>query len=374
MKSNIKFLLGFIALISISLQSCKDDDTTPTPNDSSYEIPTSYTEFENVSYGGQTQRLNQLLEIKNYFKSSLSDETALDEEKLLAMFSNDASKAGWAGTYEDSKQIKSKTFEPVQIEFENVLKSMVKASTSDKTHAQGVAGLSTSNDNSKKYWLNANGVDEAQVFEKGLMGAFISYQINEVYTGDSKMNVDNEEVTPGKGTAMEHHWDEAFGYLGVPNDYPATTEGLLFWGSYANKRDGLLACNQQLMDAFIAGRAAITNKNLANRDIAIKDVRLAMEKLAAANAIHYINATLAAMDDLCIKGHMLAEAYGFAYALKFNTDKTIEASDLTGVLANLGGSGLLADLDFYSVDESKLNNAKNKLSSTYGLDDIKDTL
>ena len=129
MKSNIKFLLGFIALISISLQSCKDDDTTPTPNDSSYEIPTSYTEFENVSYGGQTQRLNQLLEIKNYFKSSLSDETALDEEKLLAMFSNDASKAGWAGTYEDSKQIKSKTFEPVQIEFENVLKSMVKAST-----------------------------------------------------------------------------------------------------------------------------------------------------------------------------------------------------------------------------------------------------
>jgi enhancing lycopene biosynthesis protein 2 len=128
------------------------------------------------------------------------------------------------------------------------------------------------------------------------------------------------------------------------------------------------------MDAFIAGRAAVTNKNLANRDIAITNVRLAMEKLAAANAIHYINATMAAMDDVCIKGHMLAEAYGFAYALKFNTDKTIEASDLTDVLANLGGSGLLADLDFYSIDESKLNNAKNKLSSTYGLDDIKDSL
>jgi hypothetical protein len=374
MNNKLNFLLGCIALFSITLQSCKDDDTIPVTNDDTYAVPTSYAEFDNVSYGGQTQRLNQLLEMKNYFKSSLSAETALEEEKLLAMFSNDASKAGWAGTYEDSKQIKSKTFEPVQLEFENVLKSMVLASNSGETHSQGIAGISTSKDNAKKYWLNANGVDEAQVFEKGLMGAFIAYQINEVYTGESKMNVDNEEVTPGKGTKMEHHWDEAFGYLGVPLDYPSSTDNLLFWGSYANKRNELLACNQELMNAFIAGRAAITNRNLANRDIAIANVRAAMEKLAAANAIHYINETLEKMDDICIKGHALAEAYGFTYALKFNTNKTITSSDLSEVLVNLGASETLADLDFYAIDLDGLNNAKNKLSSTYGLDDIKDLL
>jgi benzoyl-CoA reductase/2-hydroxyglutaryl-CoA dehydratase subunit BcrC/BadD/HgdB len=128
------------------------------------------------------------------------------------------------------------------------------------------------------------------------------------------------------------------------------------------------------MNAFIAGRAAITNRNLANRDIAIANVRAAMEKLAAANAIHYINETLEKMDDICIKGHALAEAYGFTYALKFNTNKTITSSDLSEVLVNLGASETLADLDFYAIDLDGLNNAKNKLSSTYGLDDIKDLL
>jgi hypothetical protein len=162
--------------------------------------------------------------------------------------------------------------------------------------------------------------------------------------------------------------------LGVPLDFPANTDNLIFWGSYANKRNQLLACNQELMEAFIAGRAAITNKNMANRDAAIINVRIAIEKLAAANAIHYINETLGNMNDVCIKGHSLAEAYGFAYALKFNSYKTINSSDLSEILFNLGASESLLELDFYSIDAKGLNDAKIKLSSIYGLDDIKDQL
>ena len=373
MKIKLRVLMGCIALISVTLHSCKKE-LPIVITDNSYRIPDTYTAFENVSYTGQTQRLNQLLEIKNYLKTVNVSGNTLNIEKLVAMFTNDSEKAGWAGIYEDSKQIKNKTFEPLQSDFESLLKSIANSSNSSQAHSKGISGVVSSNDNSKQYLLNANGVDEAQVFEKGLMGAFIAYQINEVYTGDTKMNADNEEVIPGKGTAMEHHWDEAFGYLGVPLDFPTNTDNLIFWGSYANKRNQLLACNHELMEAFIAGRAAITNKNMANRDAAIINVRLAIEKLAAANAIHYINETLGNMNDVCIKGHALAEAYGFAYALKFNSYKTINSSDLSEILFNLGASESLLELDFYSIDAKGLNDAKIKLSSIYGLDDIKDQL
>ena len=57
-------------------------------------------------------------------------------------------------------------------------------------------------------------------------------------------------VEEGKGTDMQHHWDEAFGYFGVPTDFPTNTEGLVGLGKYCNKVDAQLGCNKIIMDAF----------------------------------------------------------------------------------------------------------------------------
>jgi len=60
------------------------------------------------------------------------------------------------------------------------------------------------------------------------MGACLYYQATSVYMGASKMDVDNETIVPGEGTAMQHHWDEAFGYFSVPKDFPLNKSGLFF--------------------------------------------------------------------------------------------------------------------------------------------------
>ena len=113
MKIKLRVLMGCIALISMTLHSCKKELPIFVNKDNGYKIPDTYTAFENVSYTGQTQRLNQLLEIKNYLKTVYVSGNTINIEKLLAMFTNDSEKAGWAGLYEDSKQIKNKTFEPL---------------------------------------------------------------------------------------------------------------------------------------------------------------------------------------------------------------------------------------------------------------------
>ncbi|MEZ5022552.1 MAG: DUF4856 domain-containing protein [Chitinophagales bacterium] len=59
-------------------------------------------------------------------------------------------------------------------------------------------------------------------------------------------NVDNTTIEEGDNyTAMEHHWDEAFGYLGVPVDFksnwPSDRNGRSqIWGSYIRGRDAML--------------------------------------------------------------------------------------------------------------------------------------
>jgi hypothetical protein len=174
---------------------------------------------------------------------------------------------------------------------------------------------------------------------------------------------------------MEHHWDEAFGYFGVPTTFPATTDNLLFWGSYSNGRDELMGCNKTLMDAFLKGRAAISNKAMADRDAAIQVVRAELSRVSAATAVHYLNATLANFDDISLKGHALGEAVGFTYALQFNSDKIITSEEFNELMLLLGGGfSELDKLDFYNVTKADIQSIKDKLVAIYGLENIKDEL
>jgi len=377
MNFQFKTLVACAAFSILGLQSCKDDndDDVPVITGTGYTIPGSYSEFTNVDFDGQTQRLNQLLEMKKYLATANTVGSEVSEVKLLAMYENDKANAGFTGTYDDSKQIKSKTFANVQEDFANVLKSIAEDSKSTVAHSEGQAGVLAYSDNSKSYLINERGVDEPQIFEKGILGAFLAYQINEVYTSPAKMDVDNIDVTEGKGTKMEHHWDEAFGYFGVPTTFPATTDNLLFWGSYSNGRDALLGTNSKMMDAFIKGRAAISNNAMADRDAAILQVRAELERVSAGTAIHYINASIDNFTDISKKGHALGEAVGFTYALQFNGDKVISTAQFDEIMSLLGGGTAELDkLDFYKVTEADLQSAKDKLAVIYNMENIKDQL
>ena len=375
MNFQLKTLVACAALSILGLQSCKEDEDVPEKMGTDYTIPGSYSEFTNVDFGGQTQRLSQLVEMKNYLGTTKTVGSEVSEFKLLAMYENDTANAGFTGKYDESKQIKSKTFANVQEDFANVLKSIAEDSKSKVAHSEGQAGVLAYSDNSKSYLLNERGVDEPQIFEKGLMGAFLAYQINEVYTSSAKMDVDNIEVTELKGTKMEHHWDEAFGYVGVPKTFPATTDSLAFWGKYCNGRDALLGTNSKLMDAFLKGRAAISNKAMGDRDAAILQVRAELERVSVGTAIHYLNSSIDNFTDISKKGHALGEAVGFTYALQFNGDKVISTAQFDEIMSLLGGGTTELDkLDFYKVTKADLQSAKDKLAAIYGMENIKDQL
>jgi len=359
------YKLSFIGLIlaSFIFTSCDKDDDKP-----SYEIPTTY-EFTNVTYQGQKDRLAMMQEIKDYMKTSRTQGNVLDAQKLSNMFSNEAG-AGFSQAY--TKQLKSKTFENAQQDFEDLFVELAEASNSTSDGINGVSGVVKSQDGAKSYLLGGDGLDHAQIIEKGLMGACFYYQSTAVYMGDDRMNVDNDMVEPGKGTAMEHHWDEAFGYFGAPTDFPSNKDNIFFWGSYSNQRDALLNCNSDLMDQFLKGRAAISNKDLESRDEAINEIRKEWELVSVGSAIHYINSSLENFDDMALRGHLLSEAIGFIYTLQFNPTKKLSNSEINELLILIAGNEDFDSMNLYNTVKTNLDLVKLKLAQTYGLTNIAD--
>ncbi len=359
------FALLFTSIIFM-ISCSKDEDTTPE-----YEIPSTYS-FDNVSYTGQTQRLSMMTELKRYMGTSISENGVLDATRLKAMFANDVTKAQFEGTYEDSKQIKSKTFEIVQNDFELLFDELAEVSQSTTEGLEGVSGRISSLDGAKTYLVGADGLDHAQVIEKGLMGACFYYQATAVYFGADKMNVDNEIVEAGEGTEMEHHWDEAFGYFGVEKNFPSSLDNLLFWGNYSNKRNEILGSNQKMIDALLKGRAAISNKDLDARNEAITTARKEWELIAVGSALHYLNSGINNFDDMSLRSHGLSEAIGFVFSLQFNPDKKITNSEVGEILTMIAGDDDFANMNLYNTTVERLQQAKDKLANDYDLNDKKD--
>lgn len=360
MKFNILILCALVMFSACS----KDDENT----DINYNVPTTY-DFENVSYSGQEQRIGQLAELTTYMKSANVANTALDVERLKGMYTNDEALANWNGSYEASKQIKGKTFEQVQGVFETLLEELAATSQPGST-----GGVVTSANGEKNYLLNENGVEYAQVISKGLMGALLYYQATAVYFGEDKMNLDNITVTAGRGTEMEHAWDEAFGYFGVPQTFPSDTEPLYFWGDYCHDRDAVMGTDKLVMDAFLKGRAAVSNNDLPTRDEAIEEAREAWEKVIVGTALHYLNGALTDFEDAALKGHQLSEAAGFLYSLQFNPSKKISNAQIGELLTKVGGSDDLTDLNINAVTAANVAEARDALAEYYDLEELKEQL
>ncbi len=366
----LSLISGFCLLLLVF--SCEKEDNNPSSG-LEYEVPETY-DFENVSYDGQLQRLSQLLEMKAYMRSANAGNVVLDADRLIAMYSNDAAKAGWVKQYDESKQLRNKTFENEQEYFVTLIDELVNASTATSTASEGQAGIAVSNNGEKQYLLAANGIEYAQIVEKGLMGACFYYQATAVYLGPDKMNVDNTTVEPGEGTAMEHHWDESFGYLGVPRDFPFSTDGVVFWGDYCNDRDALMGTNERIMDAFIKGRAAISNEDLDTRDEAIPEVRAAWEDVVVGTALHYLNSSIDNYDDFAIRAHALSEAVAFIYGLQFNPDKRLSNQEIQELLANLAGSADFRQMNLYQTSLEAISTARDELAEAYDLMSVREDL
>lgn len=347
-----------LAISAIGFTACEPEKNT-------YTIPTTYN-FSNVDYSGQTTRLAKLGEIITYAKTAhVSGATALNATKLKDMYGANAGNYFTDTTLNaaSSKQLKDKTISSEQSNFELYLDSLAAASAyTTATAANGKAGIASNNAGNKHYLLNSKGIEITQIIEKGLMGACLYYQATAVYMGSGKMDVDNNTVNAGQGTTMEHHWDEAFGYFGVPKDFPANQVGAVYWGKYCNTHEAVYPLNTKMMNAFLKGRAAISAKDLTTRDAMISDLRKNWELIVAATAIYYLNN---AKDNLATDPaaayHELSEVFGFIMSLKYGVSTKITPTQVDTILTDLYGSSNPLLANNYNVNSTKIEAAKTAL-------------
>lgn len=357
--------LTIAALSAFALfSSCSEDDDDGLPT---YDVPATYS-FQNVNYSGQTARMAMLSELDAYIKTG-NNGAVLDAQIMKNMYANANAPFADASLNTSGKQLKDKTIATAQSVFEDYFDAVAAASKSKGAAAtNGTAGILTTADN-KKYLVDANGVEYGQVITKGLMGAVFYNQAVEGYLTENKIGpaTDNSNVTPGEGTKMEHHWDEAFGYFGAPTDFPANLSNLKFWANYSNQVNAALNSNKTIMDAFIKGRAAISAKDMAGKDAAAATLRTEWERLVAASAIHELNAAKTNVADQAKKSHYLSEAIGFVMGLKYKTDRKLTDDQYAQVMAKIG-------TNLYNTTSSDITAAIDILSTAYKMDAIKGQL
>ena len=345
----------------------KDDGSCDYPEEDGYTIPNTYSFADangnsTVSYSGQTDRLNQLREMTVLMKTGNS--TTVSAQDLKDMFANVGANGNGNFTFSSTKQLRDKCFTADVDLFEEWIDSLAVSSQSNAmTASNGQAGTLTTGSGST-YFFNGNGIEYVQLIEKGLMGAVFMHQALNVYFGSGKMDVDNTIAEdPANGqyyTAMEHHFDEAFGYFGVDVDFPSTIPSDL-WGKYCNSQDPILNCNTDMMDNFLKGRAAISNDVLADRDEAILALRTEWEEISAYQTIDYIDGAIANFgSDDAVFLHALAEAYAFAWNLRYAPVETRRMNPTEH-------SALMAQFktNFWDMTISDLNGIKTTIESKY---------
>jgi hypothetical protein len=228
-------------------------------------------------------------------------------------------------------------------------------------------------DGSKKRYFSANGLEPQQVFLKGMMGACLLDQTLNTYlslakldAGSTKTDNTNRVLVSGKNyTDMEHFWDEAYGYVFGNDNVNVTPAIYKYWSSYINQVDvdpDFSNVKENIVNAFIKGRAAITNKDYTTRDAQIATIKKEMSKVVAVRAVYYMNEAKLGLskDNGKAAFHALSEGYGFIWSLRFtqNPDTKLpyfSKEEVKSLLDRLmGGKNGLYDVDYLNTELDKI--------------------
>jgi hypothetical protein len=374
---------SFVFLVIVFVWSCKKNNVNPVNPIPSYTVPSTYN-FINVNDSNQLKLIamaDQLVAKINL--ANTIPATVVSAQTLINMFNNTGNLFNDSARQLNASGISLAQYFPANAKADmlNYFDSVGVYSQSTTTPTNGNAGVAPSSATpTKKYLLSANGVFYSQVIKKTMMGIF-AYQIANVYLTDSINNsIDNTTVITGSGTALEHHWDEAFGFFGVPVNFPSVTAGLKYLGSYSNQVDAGLHSNTTIMNAFLTGRAAITNKDLNTKQTQANILIAALDSLNAAAIVqemHETDENIEAGDAVAAYG-TLSEAIGFVRNLKYNTGKRVitdaQISQLMILFdaANPNNPNLYnfvgANINTVEQIEAKTNAIAQFIGSVYGFD------
>lgn len=412
--------IGIAALLTFAV-GCGDDTTEP--DDTTITVPNAYT-FESrfnegnssVGYNGQVVRNLLIQDIQTKITElGMPGATPITAAELLALYEyNDASNLTTVTSTGTLPPLEDKYS---QIATDKNLSGKISDMTIpgyDKTADQLIRGwfqtIATNSQNADllgtpMVYTTAEGVDLSQMINKLLLGSVSYYQGTGVYLQGILDQNNNDEDGSGGYTAMEHHWDEAFGYFGAARDYPSFTDVQLagstddyvndansdgkidFSSEYnfafarnAGKRDNGASTDftKTAFEAFVKGRAYIAGKGAQSEVVEQRKIAAeTWEKVIGATIIHYINEVVADMDKLTeasspeeqpdMNKHW-AEMRGYAMALYYNPFRKISDQDM-GIFQGYLGFAPVYDSNLettHSEYRSKLGLARTILQNAYG--------
>jgi hypothetical protein len=417
--SKLLYFLSFMLMFTIG---CEDEEVADNDSETTaLETPAEFvfeSRFEehagesSVSYSGQVVR-NLLV---NDLKTQMgTDAGSGDATTLLSMMAND----------DPNRMIlTSTTPSSMQTKYHDISTSHL----NDRLDAVSdyiLPGYEMNAGDAISAWVtdavtngktNADGIRLDQMVQKTLWGAVAYWQgtskyMSKIPNDDNTMSDDGDPYT-----AMEHHWDESFGYFGAARDYNTgysddnarkttqndsngdgsidfKTEFNSGWAITAAKRDLVDGVSVDydftgtIMNAYLEGRTLIYNQApldeiLVQRDIIVNT----WEKVVAAVTIHYVNdvaADMAALypadsnagplSDLSadLNNHW-GEMRGYANGLLYNDFKVIDPSDLNTILTTMGTSPVYpedGETVFYNYHEMLVTTVKSLLQNAYGFSD-----
>jgi hypothetical protein len=383
MKTNYKnaLLIGLPAALFLFTTSCKKESPEPIEivapvEEPAYNVPTTYN-FAGVDFSSSTARIAMLGEMTTYIRTAhtttQTTQPTLNAQKLKDMFVNAASQFTTTGLNSSGIDLKSKTNNllNLQTDMDTYFDDAAAASNFSAlnptvtTASDGVAGKIVVG--SRAYLVNADGYEYKEIVEKGLMGAIFYSEGTTLLTNIA--TYDNSTITSGT-TAQERAWDEAFGYFGVPVSFPTYTVGLKNWGSYCNSVSNALdapnvnsssSLNVTVMNAWLKGRAAISNKDAAGRDAAKATILKSWEKVGAGRFISYMKLAKTNVSDAAQFAHLVSEGIGFVRAFKYNPSKTLTNAEIATLEGYLG-------TDTYNVTTANIDLAIDLLATKFSLD------
>ena len=379
-----------------------------------FTIPSAYDvsgAFAPGSFGGQTRRIAQLQEIVDSTRNEpifWDIANAIEVGGLSDVFSSPAAQNSATSSSDLRTKIDELNFDngdtSVADDFAELADRLVASSQANftMTARNGTAGMITSGD--KKRHVDANGLEFAQILEKGLFGPLLYDQMVDDYMRPTQAGAENEAGNnqsavsnyESDGTDRQHRWDEAFGYFGAMTTYPNlanTSDGdgsfiANYTFDFSDETEAAFGINlaERTTQAFIMGRAALkagegfgpgdetTNEEVYNA--ARADAKLYIEAGLAAAAFHYLNDAIADITDED-KIHHISEALGFIYALGFNAEGRLTATEAHDALMALGWSSSDAslngiyDINLWDVTDAQMEEARSILNESFpGFSDV----
>ncbi|RYU92699.1 DUF4856 domain-containing protein [Emticicia agri] len=377
-----------LSVIVASISACKDDEVAPPLRTSiDYAKVTSTTPYKSLfvaANGDSTVDLTsgnnryKIYQALNYYLgSAVRENKAIEAAVMKNMYANtgnpftdvpslniSGSVLNASGVQLRSLTASSKSAAEAEVErakLEAAFAQMAEASKSvGATASKGVAGKAGT------YLLDAQGIEIAQIIQKSLIGA---YQLD--YIGNVLLNkgleADNTMLVSGKKySQLEHNWDEAYASLTLNPVYLAGSTDAVrgtsesFLGSYLWEYNK--ANYAKIHPAFLRGRVAIVNNDMAEVKTQATFIRTEMEKAIASAAIGYLGKWKTGTTDAA-RAHAIGEGLGFIYSLRYCTingaDANFSDAILNGLVGSAGG--------YWDLTNDKVNAAADAITAKFKL-------